>query len=125
MDSESEVPSRFVGGFSTTNTLNRALLLAMETKPCSTSPLPVVLASELRVVVEDGSVAALANLGELGITPRADNSIESTEADVLEATPESEDSDWSFGTAVTATSLLLILRRNFLSIFEAADTSAT
>ena len=44
------------------------------------------------------TTAAAETLGELGSTPRAYNSMDSTDADVREAAPESD--DWSDGIAI-------------------------
>merc|ERR1712072_1265511 len=77
-----------------------------EEKPCSTSPLAP--ARESKTEAEDSAAAAETPRGELGITPRAYNSMDSTDADVREAAPESN--DWSDGIA---TSLFPILRRIF------------
>ena len=85
-----------------------------EEKPCSTSPLAP--ARESKTEADDSAAAAETLRGELGSTPRAYNSMDSTDADVREAAPESD--DWSDGIA---TSLFPISRR----IFDAAETSAT
>ena len=82
-----------------------------EEKPCSTSPVP-----ESKTEAEDSAAAAETPRGVLCSTPRAYNSMDSTDADVREAAPESD--DWSDGIA---TSLFPISRR----IFDAAETSAT
>ena len=53
--------------------------------------------------VEDSSAGA-----DFDITPRADNSIESTDVDDREAPPESD--DWSDAIPATTTSSLFLVR---------------
>ena len=70
-------------------------LFSQEEKPCSTSPLAP--ARESKTEADDSAAAAETLRGELGSTPRAYNSMDSTDADVREAAPESD--DWSDGVA--------------------------